>query len=133
MRIRFVHGLIAVLGLLLAAGPLEAQTGSISGRVTAGEAGTPVGDAQVRVMQGMAEVGRGQTAADGSFRIENSKVTRNAGLVHVGSDYVGTSREIYIQTLNTLILEVYYRFLPATSAGSAHRRMGGLDHLDDLR
>jgi outer membrane receptor for ferrienterochelin and colicins len=71
MRIRFVHGLIAVLGLSLAAGSLEAQTGSISGRVTGGEAATPVGDAQVRVMQGMVEVARSQSAADGSFRIAN--------------------------------------------------------------
>lgn len=71
MRIRFVNGLFAVIGLVLAAATAGAQTGSISGRVTAGDAGGPVADAQVRVMQGMAEVARGQTDAQGAYRIAN--------------------------------------------------------------
>jgi hypothetical protein len=69
--------------------------------------------------------------SDGSFRIENSKVARNDALVHVrGTEIAGTSRDIYLQCLNTLMLEVYYRFLP-TSAGKS--RGSGLDALDDLR
>ena len=51
--------------------------------------------------------------------------------VHVrGTEAAGTSRDIYLQCLNTLMLEVYYRFLP-TSAGKS--RGSGLDALDDLR
>jgi len=70
--------------------------------------------------------------SDGSFRNENSKVARNDELVHVrGTEAAGTSRDIYLQCLNTLMLEVYYRFLPATSAGKG--RSSGLDALDDLR
>jgi hypothetical protein len=61
--------------------------------------------------------------SDGSFKNENSKVARN--------EAAGTSRDIYLQCLNTLMLEVYYRFLPATSAGKS--RGSGLDALDDLR
>jgi outer membrane receptor for ferrienterochelin and colicins len=71
MRIRFVNGLFAVIGLVLAATTAGAQTGSISGRVTAGANGGPVADAQVRVMQGMSEVARGQTDAQGAYRIAN--------------------------------------------------------------
>ncbi|MCW1885078.1 terpene cyclase/mutase family protein [Luteolibacter flavescens] len=69
---------------------------------------------------------------DGSFKTENGQVARNDALVHVrGTEAAGTSRDIYLQCLNTLMLEVYYRFLPATSAGKG--RSGGLDALDDLR
>lgn len=71
MRIRFVSRMLAVLGFCAVAGAADAQTGSIAGRVTSGESATPVASAQVRVMQGMSEVARGQTAADGSFRIGN--------------------------------------------------------------
>ncbi|MEK7953331.1 prenyltransferase/squalene oxidase repeat-containing protein [Luteolibacter soli] len=71
--------------------------------------------------------------SDGSFRNENSKIARNDNLVHVrGTEAAGPSRDIYLQCLNTLMLEVYYRFLPATSAG-AKSRGSGLDALDDLR
>ncbi len=76
----------------------------------------------------LADIVSAQTE-DGSFRPEMG----GGELVHVqGTKAAGTSRDIYLQTLNTLILEVYYRFLPATSAGKA-KRMGGLQGLDDLR
>ena len=74
MRIRFVSGLLAVFGSVLAAGTAEAQTGTISGRVTAAEFASPVGDASITVMRGMAEVGRAVSAADGSYRITNVAV-----------------------------------------------------------
>ncbi len=56
---------------------------------------------------------------DGSFKMINSKF-------HGPS---GNSRQIYVQALNTLVLEVYYRFLPATSAGKARGIDGALDSL----
>lgn len=62
---------------------------------------------------------------DGSFNFEG---TTNGIVVAGGSKGAGSSRDIYNQTLNTLILEVYYRFLP-TSAGKGGRSSG----LDDLR
>jgi hypothetical protein len=61
---------------------------------------------------------------DGSFKMEG---TTNKIVVGGGSRGAGNSREIYAQTLDTLILEVYYRFLP-TSAGKARSSA-----LDDLR
>ena len=69
--------------------------------------------------------------SDGSFKPEPT----GGDLLHIksGTGSAGGSRDIYIQTLNTLMLEVYYRFLPATSAGSKNRRSGGLDGLDSLR
>ena len=59
---------------------------------------------------------------DGSFKVENG----NNEIVHVKSSKIGA---VYVQCLNTLMLEVYYRFLPATSAGAAGRSSG----FDDLR
>jgi hypothetical protein len=60
---------------------------------------------------------------DGSFKFEAG----GGKLVHVnGTRAGGNSRDIYSQALNTLMLEVYYRFLP-TSAGKA--RSSGLDDL----
>lgn len=71
MRIRFVSRLLAAVGFLVVTGAAGAQTGSIAGRVTAGDAGTPVADAQVRVLDGITLVARGVTIADGSYRIAN--------------------------------------------------------------
>lgn len=67
---------------------------------------------------------------DGSFKPEPT----GGDLLHLssGTGSAGGSRWIYLQTLNTLMLEVYYRFLPATSAGKNHRS-SGLRGLDDLR
>lgn len=62
---------------------------------------------------------------DGSFKAENSKNE----LVHIKPNHVAGSYEIYKHCLNTLMLEVYYRFLPATSSGSPGRPAG----FDDLR
>lgn len=66
---------------------------------------------------------------DGSFKPEPT----GGDLLHLknGTGSAGGSRMIYLQTLNTLMLEVYYRFLPATSAGKS--RSSGLRGLDDLR
>lgn len=61
--------------------------------------------------------------ADGSFNLEG---TSNKDIPGGGSKAAGNSRDIYVQALNTLILEVYYRFLP-TSAGKG--RTSGLDEL----
>ena len=58
--------------------------------------------------------------ADGSFKLEGATAATG------GTKAAGTSRDIYVQALNTLMLEVYYRFLP-TSAGKA--RSSGLDDL----
>lgn len=71
MRIRFVSRLLAAVGFLVLTGAAGAQTGSIAGRVTAGDAATPVADAQVRVLDGATLVARGVTIADGSYRIAN--------------------------------------------------------------
>ena len=60
---------------------------------------------------------------DGSFKLEG---TTNKIVVGGGTKGAGSSRDIYVQALDTLILEVYYRFLP-TSAGKA--RSSGLDDL----
>ncbi|MHB1297553.1 MAG: TonB-dependent receptor domain-containing protein [Gemmatimonadaceae bacterium] len=74
MRIRFVSGMFAVLGLLLFTATAEAQTGTVSGRVTAQESGTPVVAAQVRVMRGQSEVARGVSDEGGNYRIVNVPV-----------------------------------------------------------
>ncbi len=62
---------------------------------------------------------------DGSFNLEG---TTNKIVVGGGTKAAGGSRDIYNQTLNTLILQVYYRFLP-TSAGKGRSSSA----LDDLR
>jgi len=63
--------------------------------------------------------------ADGSFKFEGG----GGKLVHVnGTKSAGTSRDIYLQSLNTLILQVYYRFLP-TSAGKGRSPGSGFDAL----
>ncbi len=59
--------------------------------------------------------------SDGSFKAEGG----GKGGAE-GSKAGGGSQDIYLQSLNTLILEVYYRFLP-TSAGKG--RSSGLDDL----
>jgi len=61
---------------------------------------------------------------DGSFKPE----TGGHKLAHSNTKAIG---DVYRQTLNTLILEVYYRFLPATSAGKG--RESALDAVDELR
>lgn len=61
---------------------------------------------------------------DGSFKYEGG----GGKLVHVnGTQAAGESRDIYLQALNTLMLEVYYRFLP-TSAGKG--KSSGFDALE---
>jgi iron complex outermembrane receptor protein len=82
MRIRFVSGMFAFLGLLLLAGTAEAQTGTVSGRVTAQESGTPVVAAQVRVMRGQSEVARGVSDEGGNYRIMNVPVGTYAVMVN---------------------------------------------------
>jgi outer membrane receptor for ferrienterochelin and colicins len=74
MRIRFVSRLLAVLGLFAAASAADAQTGTITGRVTQQEAGNPIAFAQISVMRGLTVVANGQTGEDGSYRIANVPV-----------------------------------------------------------
>lgn len=62
---------------------------------------------------------------DGSFKLEANKTEE---YLH-DTTTAGAARKFYVQCLNTLILEVYYRFLPATSSGKA----SGASGLDDLR
>lgn len=63
---------------------------------------------------------------DGSFKPEAEKT---ANYVH-DTTMAGRSRSIYLQTLNTLILEVYYRFLPATSTGKSKAGGAGIHGLE---
>ncbi|MCL4212497.1 MAG: TonB-dependent receptor [Gemmatimonadales bacterium] len=71
MRIRLVSTVLAVIGLVAAAGTADAQSGTVSGRVTQTESGNAVSAAQVSVVQGATRVGAGQSGDDGTFRIAN--------------------------------------------------------------
>lgn len=71
MRIRLVSTVLAVIGLVAAAGTADAQSGTVSGRVTQTESGNAVSAAQVAVVQGATRVGAGQSGDDGTFRIAN--------------------------------------------------------------
>ena len=71
MRIRFVSKLLAVLGFFAAAGAVDAQSGSVAGRVTETEGGNPIAGARVQVLTGATVVGSAQTGADGAYRVGN--------------------------------------------------------------
>lgn len=73
MRIKFVNKLLALFGLMLTAGFVEAQTGTIAGRVTQ-ESGTPIASVEVRVLRGMEAVASAQSDAAGSFHLTNIPV-----------------------------------------------------------
>lgn len=81
MRIRLVSKVLAVLGILAAASTADAQSGTITGRVTEAESGNPVGAAQVQVVQGATRVGSGESGDDGTFRIANIPAGTYAVLV----------------------------------------------------
>jgi iron complex outermembrane receptor protein len=69
MRIRFVSKLLAVVGFFAAAGAVDAQSGTIAGRVTQSEGGAPLAGAEVRAFSGIAVVGRALAGADGTYRL----------------------------------------------------------------
>lgn len=71
MRIRLVSTVLAVIGLVAAAGTADAQSGTVTGRVTQTESGNAVAAATVSVVQGATRVGAGQSGDDGTFRIAN--------------------------------------------------------------
>jgi len=71
MRIRFVSKALAILGFFAVAGAADAQSGTVAGRVTQAESGTPIGAAQVRVLSGATPVASGQSGDDGNYRIAN--------------------------------------------------------------
>ncbi len=71
MRIRFVSRMLAVLGFFAAAGAADAQSGSISGKVTQSDGGSPVASARVEVLTGATAVAAGASTAEGTFRIGN--------------------------------------------------------------
>jgi len=60
---------------------------------------------------------------DGQFKSEGGSGTRGAG----------ASVDVFRQTLCTLMLEVYYRFLPATSSGHSSSSGIGFGEFNDLR
>lgn len=69
MRIRFVSRLLAVLGIFASASALQAQAGSVTGRVTEAESGNPVSGATIAVLSGATQVASGQSGADGNYRV----------------------------------------------------------------
>jgi hypothetical protein len=64
----------------------------------------------------IAEIIPAQTA-DGSFKLEMGGGPLSEGQ---GTGTAGTSRDIYVQALDTLMLEVYFRFLPTSAGGAGH-------------
>lgn len=69
MRIRFVSRLLAVVGFFAAAGAADAQSGTITGRVTAEDGGAAVAGARVQALVGAGAVQSAVTGADGSYRL----------------------------------------------------------------
>ena len=69
MRIRFVSRMLAVLGFFAAAGAADAQSGTIAGKVTQTDGGSPISGAAVTVTAGATDIARGTSGEDGSFRI----------------------------------------------------------------
>lgn len=71
MRIRFVSRMLAVLGFFAAAGAADAQSGTITGKVTQTDGGAAIASARVEVAAGATVVANGTTGEDGSYRIAN--------------------------------------------------------------
>lgn len=69
MRIRFVSRLLAIVAVFAAAGAADAQTGTITGRVTQSEGGAALAGAEVRAFSGSTVAGRALAGADGSYRM----------------------------------------------------------------
>jgi len=68
MRIRFVSRLLAVVGFFAAAGAADAQSGTLTGRVTSAE-GAPIAEATVQVLSGNAIVAAIRAGNDGNYRV----------------------------------------------------------------
>jgi outer membrane receptor for ferrienterochelin and colicins len=71
MRIRLVSKVLAALGFLAAAGTADAQTGTITGRVTSAVNATAISGATVDVSRAGTIVGSAQTGENGTYRIAN--------------------------------------------------------------
>lgn len=71
MRIRFVSRMLAVLGFFAAAGAADAQSGTITGKVTQADGGAAIASARIEVAAGATVVASGATAADGTYRVAN--------------------------------------------------------------
>ncbi len=67
--IRRTVGRLLVGALLVVVGRVAAAQGSLSGRVTDGDKGTPIAGVNVQVLSGLTVVGRAQTGDDGSYRV----------------------------------------------------------------
>jgi iron complex outermembrane receptor protein len=83
-----VGRLVAALALAASATVAQAQSSTLSGKVTDGEKGTPIGGANVQAVSGMTVAGKATTGDDGSYRL--------TGLVD-GSYVVIVSRIGYAQ------------------------------------
>lgn len=66
---RIVGRLLAAALVMATARAAIAQGGSLSGRLTDGDKGTPISDANVQVMSGLTLVGHAVTGADGAYRV----------------------------------------------------------------
>ena len=72
MRIRFVSKVLSVLGFCVLAAAVDAQSGTVAGRVTMADGTTPAAGATVTLMRGTSPVGASViTSASGEFRIAN--------------------------------------------------------------
>src|SRR5688572_24221769 len=71
MSASLLRRLFIVLGLTLFATPAAAQSGSITGRVTAAESGRPIAGARVEARVSGTTAGRATTDNDGQFRLVN--------------------------------------------------------------
>lgn len=66
---RIVGRMLFAVLTLAAARAAYAQGGTLSGKVTDSDKGTPVSDANVQVMSGLTVVARGTTGGDGAYRV----------------------------------------------------------------
>jgi len=71
MRIRFVSRMLAVLGFFAAAGAADAQSGTITGKVTQSDGGAVIASARIEVAAGATVVASGATGEDGNYRLGN--------------------------------------------------------------
>ncbi|MCC7195394.1 MAG: TonB-dependent receptor [Gemmatimonadaceae bacterium] len=67
--VRRIVGNLLAGALLIAAARAAGAQGSLAGKVTDGDKGTPIASANVQVMSGLTVVGRAQTGDDGTYRV----------------------------------------------------------------
>ncbi|MEX2181223.1 MAG: TonB-dependent receptor [Gemmatimonadaceae bacterium] len=71
MRIRFLSTMLGAVAFLAVAGAVEAQSGTVTGRVTHAESGEGVPGVRIQVLTGATAVAAGQTDDNGGYRIVN--------------------------------------------------------------